>query len=91
MGVVNMVNNLASKCHRCMYLIRLLTLNGLICNRRVAVKYVSSKNNVLSDALSRLKLNTFRKFGPHMNKSPDTIDEMLWPVSKLLTLADETR
>ena len=84
-----MVNNLASKCHRCMYLIRLLTLNGLMYNRRVSVRYVKSKDNVLSDALSRLKLRAFRKYGPEMNKFQDNLHTSLWPVSHLLELADQ--
>ena len=35
MSRVNMVNQLTSSCKNCMYLIRLLTLNGLVNNRRV--------------------------------------------------------
>ena len=42
-AVVSMINNLTSSCKRCMYLIRILVLNGLIYNRRVAVKYVCSR------------------------------------------------
>ena len=53
MAVVNMVNTATSSCKNCMYLIRLIVLNNLINNRRVFVLHVRSKDNILSDALSR--------------------------------------
>ena len=88
MGVVNMVNNNSSKCKRCMYLLRILTLNNLIYNRCISVKYIHSKDNILSDALSRLLLKRFRKFGLEMSQQPDQISEELWPFSRILDLAD---
>ena len=89
MAVVNMINNNLSKCKRCMYLIRILTLNNLLFNRRIAVRHVKSKDNTLSDALSRLKLDKFRKHCPDMNKNPHCIHKDLWPLTKLIQLADE--
>ena len=89
MGVVNMINNNASKCKRCMYLLRILTLNNLIHNRRITVRYIWSKDNILSDSLSRIDLKRFRRFGPNMKKEPDTITYKLWPLSKIMTLADK--
>ena len=88
MGVVNMVNNNASKCKHCMYLLRLLTLNNLLHNRRISVKYIKSRDNILSDALSRILLEKFKKHGKHMNSNPDTIHQDMWPLSKLLKAAD---
>ena len=52
-AVVSMVNNLTSGCKNCMVLLRLLVLNGLYYNRRILVKYVKSRDNILADALSR--------------------------------------
>ena len=77
MGVVGMVNSLASKCNKCMFLLRILTLNNLRFNRRISVKYIKSADNLLSDALSRLNLAKFRKFGKHMNKYPDPVNEQM--------------
>ena len=90
MGVVNMINNNASKCRRCMYLLRILTLNGLIHNRRISVKYVSSKNNFLSDALSRLDFKQFQRLGPEMDDNPCETTVDLLPVSRILQLADNS-
>ena len=54
-AVVHMVNNTSSSCPNCMYLLRIIVLNGLRHNRRVFAKYISTKDNFLSDALSRQK------------------------------------
>ena len=51
-ATLHMVNGLASNCRKCMKLIRILTLNNLQFNRRVFVKYVNTKSNILADALS---------------------------------------
>ena len=58
--VVHMVNSMSSKCEECMYLLRMLALNNLKFNRRVSARYVKSKDNVLSDALSRGQMERFR-------------------------------
>ena len=83
MGVVNMVNNLASKCPRCMFLLRLLTLNGLQFNRRVSVCYVKSADNILSDALSRLQFKRFWKEDPNMNPHPDEVHPLMKSAKRL--------
>ena len=67
-AVVGMVNKLASSCKKCMTLLRILTLNGLIYNRRVSVLYVKLADKILADALSHLNLKCFRQFGPDMNE-----------------------
>ena len=83
-AVVGMVNNLASSCPRCMYLLRILTLNNLVNNRRVFAKYVKSEANDLSDTLSRLQFERFWSLAhPAMNKHPSRISPLVWPVSKL--------
>ena len=40
-AVVQMINNITSSCPNCMYLIRILVLNGLKFNRRVFARYIS--------------------------------------------------
>ena len=86
-SVVHMVNDLTSNCKNCMVLIRLLTINNLLYNRRLTAIYVNTKDNSLSDALSRNQMERFRRLGPQMNHTPDTIPDCLWPVEKIL-LAD---
>ena len=58
-AVVVMVNNMSSSCKNCMYLLRLLTLDNLINNCRVFVKYVKSSDNDLADTLSRIQPDQF--------------------------------
>ena len=83
-AVVHMVNKLTSSCRNCMYLLRILTLNGLIHNHRINVKYVKSAENYLSDALSRGQISKFKHLAPpQTNQNPDVIHPDLWPLSKL--------
>ena len=81
--VVSMINDISSSCPNCMILIRIIVLNGLLHNRRVFAKYVTTKNNFLADVLSRLQLSRFRKLGPHMNEFPDKIHPQVWPITKV--------
>ena len=55
-AVVSMVNNTTSSCKNCMLLLSKLVFKNLTHNRRVFVKYVRSRDNGRSDALSRLDL-----------------------------------
>ena len=82
-SVVDMVNSTVSKCEKCMYLLRLLTLNGLIHNRRLQARFIRTKTNVLADSLSRLDFKRFRRNGPNMEKYPDKLSRKLWPLSRL--------
>ena len=87
MAVVNMVNNLASNCNKCMILLRIMTLNGLLHNRRVSVVHVKSENNTLSDALSCSDFKHFRQAGPHMNLQQDIVDPRVKSAMKIFTLS----
>ena len=79
-----MVNNFASSCVQCRKLIRILALQGICSNRRVKVQYIRSKDNILSDALSRLDFKRFWKNAPpSMNQIPDKLSEFLWPITKV--------
>ena len=83
-SVVWMINNLSSSCRHCMYLLRLLVLNGLQFNQRVVAQHIMGTDNKMSDALSRNQLDRFRHVAPPgMKQYPDKISEMLWPLSKL--------
>ena len=83
-AVVSMVNNLASSCRNCMYLLRLLTLKNLINNRRIFAKHLFSKENFLADTLSRLQFDRFWHLAlKDMNKEPSKISPLVWPVTKI--------
>ena len=79
-----MVNNNSSSCKNCMVLIRLLVLHSMKMNARVYAKYITSRDNKISDLLSRLKIDAFKKltkdgFEPMLTAVP----EELWLMSKL--------
>ena len=82
-AVVHMVNNTTSSCPNCMFLLRILMLNGLRHNRRVFARYISTKDNFLSDALSRQKISLFKKQAPWARRYPDAVHPDLWPASKI--------
>ena len=83
-AVVDMVNNCASSCKNCMYLLRLIMLDNLTYNRRIFVSYIKSADNDLSDVLSHLQLQHFWKLAPPwMDSHPTHISADVWPVSKI--------
>ena len=82
-AVVHMINESTSSCANCMYLLRLLVLNSLVNNRRVFAHHVRSKDNGLSNSLSRLQFHHFRKLGPHINVNPCKVSELVWPLSNI--------
>ena len=83
-SVVDMMNNFTASCSQCMQLIRIITLNGLLFNRRVFVRHVRGFLNRRADALSRLKLDKFRQVAPYMNVYPDKISDKVWPLLWLM-------
>ena len=84
LSVVHMVNTSSSTCRNCMYLIRLLTLSGLIDNRRVFARHVPGVNNDLADSLSRLQFNRFWNLAPSdMSRFPTRVNGLIWPPSKV--------
>ena len=58
-SVVQMINKSSSRCKKCMVLIRMITLQGLINNVRIFAKYVPIWANDKADALSRMDLDRF--------------------------------
>ena len=67
-----------------MKLIRLLTLNNLRHDRRIFIRHVEGKSNVLSDALSRLKFDKFFQLANKtVNNFPDKLTEELWQLTKI--------
>ena len=83
-AVVCMINNSTSNCKNCMCLLRIIILESLVCNTRVYVKYVRSKDNRRADAMSRLQLNRFKALAKdNMSECPLPIPDILWPIRKI--------
>ena len=83
-SVVYMVNNSTSSCSKCMILIRMLVMKSLIHNTRIFAKHILGQKNTLSDNLSHLRLDLFRKNAPiSMKTRPEAIPDELWPVTKI--------
>ena len=86
-SVVWMVNSTTAHSKRCMILIRIIVLQSLMNNVRIFAKYVRSKDNILSDSLSRNRLDLFWKrckfLSKEMNALRTPIPEQLWPMTKV--------
>ena len=80
-AVIQMVNNYASSCPHCMNMIRFI--DGLRHNRRIFVKFIRSKDNILADSLSRLDFPRFWKHASRItNPYPDQINPNFLPMDK---------
>ena len=83
-AVVAMVNNLASSCYQCRKLIRLIALCSIKRNLKIYVRYIPSKQNWLSDAISRMDFLRFHALAPKgMKKMPDKVLPGLLPPEKI--------
>ena len=84
-AVVAMINSTSSSCKLCMTLIRKLTLKSLTWNVRVFSRHITGKNNFLSDSLSCLKIDLFRKQAKDIDRKielfPTRPSLELWPLS----------
>ena len=49
-SVVEMINSTSSRCRNCMVLLRILVLEGLICNTRIFAKHVRTRLKGKADA-----------------------------------------
>ena len=87
MSVVHMVNTSSSKCKNCMVLLRIIALHSLIHNVRVYAKRVVTRSNGITDSLSRLDFNHFKRLcqqeGIQMSDFPMEIPHELWPIDKI--------
>ena len=76
-AVCRMLNNNSTGCKNCMTLIRKIVLFSMENNVRIFAKHVKSKDNYLSDSLSRYKMDQFwtdvKKDERDMNRIPESI------------------
>ena len=84
-SVMTMVNNTTSSCKNCMVLIRVPVLKCLIHNVRVFAKYVNTRDNEISDALSRGQMSRLCTLTRHLgfDKLQTPIPEEIWPITKI--------
>ena len=83
-GAVEIINSSSSKCKNCLLLVKMLTLNNLMFNRRVFARFIPTKENFLADSLSRLKFEAFfHAAGKNIDKHQTKLPSQLWPLSKL--------
>ena len=91
-SVCRMVDNITSGCGNCMHLMRIIVLDNLKKNRRLAVNYVRTVENVLADALSRLDMKCFWDKAPEtIMACPDPLPKIIWPVDQLWKLTQNSR
>ena len=84
MSVVYMLNKNTSSCPKCLVLIRLIVLQSMIFNVRVFAKHVTSKQNLISDLLSRNKMQRFMEVTEgKFDKFPTPIPVCLWPMNNI--------
>ena len=86
-SVCYMIENNSANCKNCMYLLRLLILEGLKYNTRFESKHVDGSANYFADFLSRHRMDDFwkkaAKKGRSFNEVPSQIDHRIWPLSKI--------
>ena len=84
-SVMQMINKTTSSCKHCMNLIRIVVLESLNQNVRIYAKYVSSKDNAISDSLSRNQMARFIKLTKDlkMDENPTPVPSIIWPMHKV--------
>ena len=83
-GVQGAVNQSSTHCKNCMALIRLIVLKCLIHNVDITIDYVKSADNDITDSLSRLQWNEFRRLTRKMS-----MDEFPTPIPEKISNLQE--
>lgn len=81
-AVVAMINKSSSNCRVCMELIRIITMTSMKYNCRIFSKWLSTKDNSLSDSISRLDFARFRALRPDMDEEPLRPPKSVWPMKE---------
>ena len=83
-SVCRMINNSSATCKNCMVLIRIIVLECLNQNVHLSAEWLSTKENGMADALSRLQFKQFRKLAKgKMDLWPTKLPEEIWPIQKI--------
>ncbi len=76
--VVEIINSLITKSQRVMQLVRKFTFLTLDFNVLFKSEHISGRNNVLTDKLSRMKIQQFLQLAPQAERCPTLIPEEVW-------------
>ena len=79
-AVVNIVNRQTSKSDKVMVLVRAFTLHCLRLNIVFKAEYLPGKMNCVTDSLSRLQLDRFRRLAPQAEQEPKAVPRNLWNI-----------
>lgn len=82
-AVVHIINTMSSKSEGVMVLLRAFTLKCLKLNVLVKAIHISGSKNGLTDALSRLQIEKFRRLAPQADPDPGVIPSHLWDIFNL--------
>ena len=79
-AVVNIINNQTSKSDRVMVLVRAFMLQWLKLNIVFMAEHVPGSKNLITDSLSRLQMEKFRKLAPNADKHLQIVPEQPWSI-----------
>ena len=79
-AVVQVINSQTCKSDRVMNLVRHMVLTLLVNNIRIKATYVSSKDNIIADSISRSQWGRFRKAAPEASIAPVKVPPLLWKI-----------
>ena len=83
-SVCRMINRSSTSCKNCMVLIRIIVLECLNQNVHLSAEWLSTNDNGMADALSRLDFSRFRRLSKgRKNLWPDKLPEAIWPITKI--------
>lgn len=84
-AVMHMLNNATSSCKKCMYLLRIITATQLQHNVRYFARYIDTKANILSNLLSRNRVERFKRLAPKPTADTgERLPQVLWPIPHYL-------
>ena len=63
-----------------MVLVRAFILQCLELNIVFRAEHVPGSKNLITDSLSRLQMEKFRKLAPNVDKHPQIVPEQLWSI-----------
>ena len=83
-AVCGMIKKGSTGCRNCSHLLRMLTLSNLIHNRKIFAEHITTEDNFLSDHLSRLRVEKFKKEAPEgIHSYPTHLPIELCPPSRV--------
>ena len=83
-SVCKMINKSSTSCKNCMVLIRIVVLECMRQNVNLSAEWLSTGDNGMADALSRMNFKEFRRLSKgKMEIWPVKLPHKIWPVQKI--------